>query len=226
ANPTNPKYYNNLGVAYYADNSLDLAQAQYQKALELMPDDMDVHINLGAVYHDKGLLQESIHEYEKALRQGNKNSRIYFGLGVVYATYGDLKKARLNLTLALKCEPEYEEASDMLSLLDNPKRLYLNFADKYYRAGNYDLSIELYSRVLKIDPACQDVLMGMGLCYCQKAGVPMQDMMAELYKNKDMNKEMVSLQTEINHPAKILESNSEIDICSIIAYKGIVQMDF
>lgn len=225
ANPTNPKYYNNLGVAYYANNSLDLAQAQYQKALELMPDDTDVHTNLGAVYHDKGLLQESVREYEQALKKGNKNSRAYFGLGMVQATYGDLKKARLYLNMALRCEPEYEDASDLLSLLDNPKRLYLNFADKYYRTGNYDLAIELYSRILKIDPACQDVLMGIGLSYCQKAGVPMQDMMAELYKNKDINKEMVSLQAEINHPAKVLEGNSKMDICNIIAYKGIVQMD-
>ena len=225
ANPTNPKYYNNLGVAYYAGNSLDLSQAQYQKALELMPNDVDVHINLGAVYHDKGLLQESIHEYEQALKQGNKNSRAYFGLGVVQATYGDLKKARLYLNLALRAEPEYEEASEMLSLLDNPKRLYLNFADKYYRTGKYDLAIELYSRILKIDPACQDVLMGMGLSYCQKAGVPMQDIMAGLYKNEDANKGKLS-QTEVNHSAKVdIESNSEIDICNIIACKGIVQMD-
>ncbi len=228
ANPTNPKYYNNLGVAYYAGNSLDLAQTQYQKALELMPDDVDVHINLGAVYHDKGLLQDSIHEYEKALKQGGvKNSRAYFGLGMVQATYGDLKKARLFLNLALRCEPEYEEASELLSLLDNPKRLYLNFADKYYRTGKYDLAIELYSRILKIDPACQDVLIGMGLSYCQKAGVPMQDIMAELYKNEDTNKgKMLPSQTEINHSAKVdIESDSGVDICNIIACKGIVQMD-
>ncbi len=227
ANPTNPKYYNNLGVAYYAGNLLDLAQAQYQKALELAPNDVDVHINLGTVYHDKGLLKESIHEYEEALKQENKSSRAYFGLGMVQATYGDLKKARLYLNIALRCEPEYEEASELLSLLDNPKRLYLNFADKYYRTGKYDLAIELYSRILKIDPACQDVLMGMGLSYCQKAGVPMQDIMAELYKNENVNKKNVPLQIEINHSAKVgIESNSEIDICNIIACKGIVQMDF
>ncbi|MBI4753071.1 tetratricopeptide repeat protein [Candidatus Desantisbacteria bacterium] len=230
ANPTNPKFYNNLGVAYYASNSLDLAQAQYQKALELVPLDTEVHTNLGAVYYDKGLLQESIHEYEKALKQDNKNSRVYFGLGVIHATYGNLKKARSYLNLALKYEQEYTEASDLLSLLDNPKRLYLNFADKYCRAAKYDLALELYSRVLKIEPNCQDVLMGMGMCYYQKAGVPMQDMMAELSKDERTNsssKGGMVLQAEIKQPAKIsLESNTDVDVCNIVAYKGIVQVDF
>jgi tetratricopeptide (TPR) repeat protein len=111
----------NLGVAYYNVGRLDDAIAQYQKALELAPDDADIHSNLAAAYvqkaqaggsqPDKAQLQKAAAEYTRAVTIDPELAQAHFGLGVVYLILGQNASARDAFESFLK----YDDGQDPIA---------------------------------------------------------------------------------------------------------------
>lgn len=54
-------------MAYYLKGELDEAIAQWQRTVELKPDELDAYLLMGKVYHEKGVVKEAICAYKKAL---------------------------------------------------------------------------------------------------------------------------------------------------------------
>jgi len=108
----------NLGVAYYNVGNLDAAIKQYQNALEIAPQDADIHSNLAAAYVQKAQistteidstqLEKAMVEYEQAIEINPKLAEAYFGLGVVYLSLGMNDEARP----ALESCQQYDEGKD------------------------------------------------------------------------------------------------------------------
>ncbi len=71
--PTNPYLRLDFGGIYYQLNQLDLAQAQFQTAINLKPDFANAYYNLGHVVESKGDLTTALSLYETTLSLARSN---------------------------------------------------------------------------------------------------------------------------------------------------------
>ncbi len=72
--PTNPFLRLDFGGIYYQLNQLDLAQAQFQTAINLKPDFANAYYNLGHVVESKGDLTTALSLYETTLSLARSNA--------------------------------------------------------------------------------------------------------------------------------------------------------
>ena len=84
---------NNYGVALAEAGNMDAAMEQFQKVLEIDPNDSDGSYNVGNVLSRKGQLAEALQYYEKALKQRPDEGNIYQAIGVVLNNQGRPEEA-------------------------------------------------------------------------------------------------------------------------------------
>ena len=90
--------------------------AEYQKALEIDPNQAAVRANLGGAYLQKGGLQAAIRENLIALELNPNFALAHNNLGVALAEQGRFKEAVARFTEALRINPNFEEAQRNLEL--------------------------------------------------------------------------------------------------------------
>lgn len=76
--------YINRGKAYYLKGQLELAIADYTKAIELNPQDAEAHGYRGDAYLEKGQHDQAIRDYTKAIQLNPKYAMVYYKRGFVY----------------------------------------------------------------------------------------------------------------------------------------------
>jgi len=69
------------------------AHAQFRKALEVDPDNLDAQFGLANCLKEQGRLDEAISEYEKTIALNEKDPRSYSQLGLIYEAKQDMAKA-------------------------------------------------------------------------------------------------------------------------------------
>jgi protein O-GlcNAc transferase len=141
----NPKRYVALGNAYREKGLLDLALAQYFKALSLKPDFFEVYVNIGNAYVGKGLIDQAIAEYKKTITLQPLCVEAYINLASAYGLKGLYNNAIYYLRKALKLDPH------------NPDAHY-NFGVTYYSLGLLEESIAEYEKVLRVKPDDEQAL--------------------------------------------------------------------
>jgi len=81
------------GLEFQERGLFDLAIQEYNKALELDPDNLDVLVNLGAAYLQKGLPERSTQILNRALSRKPDHPLALFNLGKAYLYREDAEKA-------------------------------------------------------------------------------------------------------------------------------------
>ena len=174
------------GLAYLEQGQLDEAAAEFQKAIELDPENADAHRNLGYVYVEQGKFEEGVAAYEKAIEIAPDYGEAYGDMAgaLVFldrvpeaVTAGekavelapDYANAHYNLALAYgkqgeleKAITEYEEAIRLAP--DDPKALN-NLGAVYYMQGKVDDAIDTWLKVLDIDPDYAKAHKNLGIAY-------------------------------------------------------------
>ncbi|MBN3909474.1 MAG: tetratricopeptide repeat protein [Nostoc sp. NMS1] len=156
--------HNSLGFTLQQQGKLDKAIACYQKALETLPDSIEVQANLGNVLHIQGKLSPDEQIYYADLNQ-------QFGLGRQQA--GDLKIAELYYRQAIALQPDLVQAHNNLGeVLQQQRRLndalksyrkaikikpdypyaYHNLGHILQQTGNREEAVEAYKKALAIKP--------------------------------------------------------------------------
>jgi len=123
----------------------------YRRMAKLAPDGSDIHFNLGVVFANMRKWQESRKEYETAL-----------SMKVGPLSWLGLARAHENLRLFDRAEEQYEA---MLKAYPNDVRGLNSLAGLYLRRGKNRKAMELYGKVLGIDPEDVDARLGAGLIY-------------------------------------------------------------
>ena len=98
------------------------AIADYNKAIEINPDDADAYNNRGWVLYNLGKDKEAIADYNKAIEINPDHAKAYGNRGLLYDQLGDRQRAISDLQKAaqLFCEqrsPNCQKAQELLRQL-------------------------------------------------------------------------------------------------------------
>lgn len=144
-----------LGVSYSTDNKFQMAYVEFQKALELNPNDKEAWNALGLVYIAFEDFQKAKESFKKAVAIDPNFSEAYNNLGVTHSRMGNWSDAVSAFKAALK-NPLYRA----------PERAYNNLGEAYYRLGRIDDAINAYKEAVKRN--LYPSYYGLALCYNAK----------------------------------------------------------
>ncbi len=112
----------NLGVMYYFNNQLKLAEKQYQKSLLLDSQEPMAHNNLGLIYLREGKLKIAQKEFKLELSINPGYDKALFNLGNLYYQENNYSAAKKMWQETLKVNPYNIEAHNRLINLENKLR--------------------------------------------------------------------------------------------------------
>ncbi|HIE50925.1 MAG TPA: tetratricopeptide repeat protein [Armatimonadetes bacterium] len=107
-----------LGNLKFDTNQPLLAIAFYERALELEPDNPDVHTDLGVMYLQLGEVEKARAHFKQAQTLNPQHPQSLFNLGVVYYQQGKKEKALAAWEGYLHLAPKGEKAEEVRRLVE------------------------------------------------------------------------------------------------------------
>jgi tetratricopeptide (TPR) repeat protein len=98
-------YKNNDGKQYFMSGETGLAIQNYNKAIELNPDEAVYYKNRGDVYKDLGELEQAIRDYNSSVNLDPGNSVTYHNRAVAYVELDQPKQAIRDFDKAIELDP-------------------------------------------------------------------------------------------------------------------------
>lgn len=163
-----------LGGALVKDGQLQAARVEYEKSIELAPDNPHLHFLLGNVHREQDEMEEAIACYRRSLGLGSQNpAAVYFQLGKVLERTGRTEEAVEAYAEGVRIKPNaqiffllgnaqrrlhhhreaiscYQRAIDMDA--PNPFRLYRALAEVHVEVEETDAAITAYKKARDLQP--------------------------------------------------------------------------
>ena len=176
----------NKAVAAYDRGAYEIAIQEYEKALAIEPENVDILVNLGAVCLQKRRVEPAINYFSKALTNDPNNSMALYDIGKAYMFKQDYRLAYLAFQQASGLLPEDLEIKQLmvsclrsLGKYKDAVAIMLENIDKF--SGNVEVLMELggdlkmlarYEEALEIyrkasDAACNSIEPLKGIYDCQ-----------------------------------------------------------
>jgi len=158
-----PMAYVYRGTIFYQDMArLDKAMADFDRAIELSPDKLDVFLNRSyfvEAYYKRGLVFENMGQLDKALADFNKTIELnpssfeaYYNRAKMFEGMGQLNKAIEDYDVTIALNPSSFEA-------------YNNRGTLYGKIGRFAKAIEDFNRAIVINPNHANVYSNRGITY-------------------------------------------------------------
>ena len=178
-----------LGLALFAERRLDQAVTQYQKCLEINPNDDAAHSNLGLALREQGHVAEAIDHYRKALEINPDLVTAHHNLGLALHSQGNFAEAIRHYRRAIEINPGFArthfdlaralvnlgqieeaafECSRTLELNPDFLEVYSTVARILAGRGQMDDAIGLLHTALKIKPDDAEARYNLGIFLYQK----------------------------------------------------------
>jgi lipoprotein NlpI len=87
------------GFEYHNQGLVEKAIEEYQKAIQLNPNYIEVYMNLGAIYVDKKDYEQALQQFKKVVELNYYYGKAHYNLGMVYLYQGEKEKAREELKI-------------------------------------------------------------------------------------------------------------------------------
>lgn len=190
-------------IAFYEqfDRAWNLTEAkkyaesipEWEKAVELNPDDAKAHTNLGMALVETGRIQEGVEHYRKANQLDPNSPDPYDQLGVVLARSGRYQEAIPYFQQALRLNPEDATALTNLSgalaltgtrldeavrygeklLANNPDspQVYVNLAIALTKLGRFDEAIQHLQKAAELSPDNASIQNNLGAALAQRGRI-------------------------------------------------------
>jgi tetratricopeptide (TPR) repeat protein len=135
------------GNEFFKAGDTDNAIQEYNRALELNPDNAEAHLRLGfLMYNAKRMYTEGMEHYNQALKADPSDPRIHHDLGMALLHQRQFDQAIKHLSEALLGMP------NGLDKQYNPVGMHFSLALAYSYAGRSDEAITHFSEVIRLDP--------------------------------------------------------------------------
>lgn len=172
-NPRNPKFYNNLGLAYSERGRDAEALAMFKKAFMFSQNDPMILVNLADFRSKTGEWGMAEELYLTALTVAPSYYPAYNGLGILNVRKGNLDKAREHFHRLLELRPDFADGYNNLANVDAKKGLLesainlrkkavrldpdepqyrFNLGNDYAKSGNLRKAAEQYEKFLDMQP--------------------------------------------------------------------------
>ncbi len=143
------------GGEFLQNKQYPQAEAEYRAALQLDPNNADLHLNLGIVLSNENDQAGSIAEYREAIRLDPNNDQAHINLGNRLRFKGDTDGALTEYREAVRLSPNNEDAHTALG-------------DVYMDQKDWDSCIAEYKTALRINPNNDESHLTLGVAYSQK----------------------------------------------------------
>lgn len=147
--PTNPglaQQYNSRGMSIARQGNNKQAIEQYNRALELNPNDPATYINRGVAYHKLGDTDAALKDYNEAIQRDPESALAYSNRSNVYYDRGDYNQSLNDAKKAIELDPQLTQS-------------YINLANSQLRTAQdptnaqvQQEAIENYNRAITSQP--------------------------------------------------------------------------
>lgn len=147
------KCLNGLGSVYFAIQDRDLSSYYFYKALEILPDDPDVHNQLGVIFTELRITDKAIYHYKHGIQNATKahiSTDIKMLLASMHMNMGLAYCYEINYPEAISCYNKALEFKPTLSLAYQNKLLDLNYISHLIEDPMY--IAKLHKNINKIYP--------------------------------------------------------------------------
>jgi tetratricopeptide (TPR) repeat protein len=211
--------YYNLGKAFEDKGDKDGAIGNYEKALQIEPNDPDSHSSLATLLGEKGLFREATTHFNTALRINPRSIETMVNLANVLLRTGNTDSAIFYYKNALRMDPWNAE-------------IYNNLGTAYVYGGELKTGAELFQKALRIRPKYEDAAENLmkaqaALTKIENAIVKLEEFIKADPRNPDLYTKMAGLRRQqgdmdqaIADYKKALEINPE----SVQALYGLVMI--
>lgn len=173
-----------VGATAHAAGDLDVAIAEYSKAVGIEPNHHEYLYELGRSFYEKGQLTEAEDYFRRTLNLKFSDAQAVKGLGYTLHRLGKIDEAiycylryldakpddaavHANLIAALEAEGKYEEAvaagdRAVARFPSNGPLLFMLGRNNYF-AGRIDLAISQLGKTIELDPTNGDVFRVLGI---------------------------------------------------------------
>ncbi len=176
----------NQGHEYFQEGKYDEAAAEFQKAIELDPENANAHRNMGSVYSRQDKLEEAVAAYEKAIEIDPDYGEAYGEMAGALADLDRIPEAvaagekgvelapdyavgHYNLALAYRLQGELEKAiaeyEEAIKLDPNDPLPHTGLGAVYKDQGRLDEAIAELQKAIGLDPNDPDPHIGLGQVY-------------------------------------------------------------
>jgi len=122
------------------ENDLIGAAQDFERAVELNPDDPDAHIQKAEAYYELGRFETAASDFDRAIQLQPINPNAYYSKGNALFFMDEEDEASQNYSIAVEQKPDFANA------LNNQASIQIN-------RGNYAKAIELLSTAIEKQPS-------------------------------------------------------------------------
>jgi len=145
------------GNEFFKAGDTDNAIQEYNRALEMNPNNAEAHLRLGfLMYNAKRMHDEGMAHYNKALQANPSDPRIHHDLGMALLHQRRFDEAIKHLSEALRRMP------NGLDKQYNPVSMHFNFGLALTFAGRSEEAITHFAEVVRLDPNNVDARYNLG----------------------------------------------------------------
>ena len=174
------------GDRFYESGRLEEAVQEFQSALTLDPDNVNVHNSLGVCYANMGKLEEAVAEFSRVTELEPNDFMAHYNLGCALLSLARKGEAEHAFSLAAELEPDnaavhfqlaklcrkqdrLEEALTHLGrtvdLNPNWAKAWRLFGECFLEQGNHEEAMDAFKKALKINGKDGAALSGLALLY-------------------------------------------------------------
>ena len=150
--PNIPNVHNLSGMLNVLQNNHKKAESNFKQAINLLPDQADLHANLANAYYHQKLYAQAIAELEYCLQIDSDYWSAYLFIATIYLETGDNECAIKHLNNLLQKD---ESNSKALVLL----------AKVHFSLKQYEIALEYYERLNEKHPDDVGIIIDMGIIY-------------------------------------------------------------